>query len=174
MICTTTTNKKSRKSQPRITPARIRKRLEAKLLALGGSEVFWQGNDPQAALIAERGQLFDQRVRMRRGQPNRCHENAAVLWASEIEKCQLVTGYALSGDTWWSHSWVVEGDNLYETTHPFRRYFGVVLDEMEALKFFVAHAPSSSPGEFATAYPQLMPLVEKFLVAHECAVLPLR
>jgi hypothetical protein len=40
----------------KVTPARVRRRLEEKLLALGGSSVIWQGRDPHADLIAVRGE----------------------------------------------------------------------------------------------------------------------
>jgi hypothetical protein len=117
-------------------PTEVRARLERTLLALGGSRIVWQGSDPQAALIAAKGQLFPQSVQMRAGTPNRCHTNAADLWATGTDRYQLVTGYALSGDRWVSHSWVVEGDTLVETTHRFDRYFGVALHPFLAVKFW--------------------------------------
>jgi hypothetical protein len=76
-------------------------------------------------------------VKMRRGEPHRCHGNAADLWAHGTEKCQLVTGYALAGGVWLSHSWVVEDKNLYETAEPFDRYFGAALGPLLAWKFWV-------------------------------------
>jgi hypothetical protein len=76
-------------------------------------------------------------MQMRQGIPNGCHINAPGLWASQVDKCQLVNGYALGGDRWVSHSWVVEGNNLYETTYQFDRYFGIALNPLLALVFWV-------------------------------------
>jgi hypothetical protein len=53
---------------------------------------------------------------------------------------------------------------------PRRVYFGVVLDEMDAVEFFLANAPKHSPGDFAKAYPWMVPLIEKVLVAYGYAV----
>src|SRR4051812_44925690 len=108
MSCTNLTTEHAKERLPKTTPAGLRKRLEKKLLSLGGSKILWQGFDPQAVPLASQGQLFSQRVRMRRGTPNRCHANVAELWAGAIGKCHPVTGYALSDDQWVSHSWVVE------------------------------------------------------------------
>jgi hypothetical protein len=130
------TNRTKKKRKPKTMPVSLRTRLESKLLPLGGSRVIGQV-DPHAAVIAQRGHLFPQRVRMRRGEPHHCHFNAAELWASSMDKYQLVTGYALDGDKWLSHSWVVDGKNLYETTHRFDRYFGVELGSFLAFKFWV-------------------------------------
>ena len=133
---TSSATRKTKERRPTPIPARLRRRLERKLLSLGGSEVIWQACDPDAALISDRGQRFSQRVRMRRGEPHRCHANAAESWAGATDKYQVVTGYALGGDRWVSHSWVIDGNNLYETTHRFDRYFGVVLPRLRALKFW--------------------------------------
>ncbi len=140
---TTKTNSDGTQNRPQVIPAEVRNRLERKLLSFGGSSVIWQGFDPQAALVANKGHIFDQRVRMKRGIPHRCHENAAELWALAMDKYQLVTGYGLSGDKWFAHSWVVDGKYLYETTGRLDRYFGVKLEPLLAHKFwfdnFYAH-----------------------------------
>jgi hypothetical protein len=140
MTCATHPNParpKATKRQRDATPTAIRKRLEGKLLSLGGSCVLWQGDGARATFIAARGRPFTLPVRMRRGEPHRCHGNAADLWARGTEKCQLVTGYALAGDAWLSHSWVVGSDNLYETTRRFERYFGAPLEPLLASMFWV-------------------------------------
>src|SRR5437879_2061496 len=86
MSGTIATKTESGRPRPEATPARLRRRLERKLLAVGGSEVVWQGRDPHAALIAARGQLCTQRVRVRRGEPYRCHANAADRWATGTDR----------------------------------------------------------------------------------------
>jgi hypothetical protein len=155
------TAEKAKQLSPKTTPARVRKRLEAKLFPLGGSKVVCLGNDPHTALIAEQGELFSQQVQMRPGQPHDGHSNAAALWAGNIVEYQLVTGYALSGDHWYAHSWVIEGNTLYETTHQFDRYFGVVLPLIRAHKFWMEnfYIPSfpnePPPPTFWEKYPLL-------------------
>jgi hypothetical protein len=94
------TKTKSRKPSPKVTPAQLRRRLEQKLLAVGGSAVLWQGSDLDASLIAACGRPYNQRVRMRRGEPHQCHANAADLWATGTNRYVLVTGYALTVQRW--------------------------------------------------------------------------
>jgi hypothetical protein len=137
MTRTRTTREEAREGRPKTTPARLRRRLEGKLLPLGGTRVACLMYDPDAALIASRGRLFTQPVRMRRGAPHRCHGNAADLWARAMDRYQLVTGYALSRGVWGSHSWVIDGKNLHETTCRFGRYFGVVLGRLAAVNFWM-------------------------------------
>ena len=49
-----------------------------------------------------------------------------------------MTGYALSDDGLWrSHSWVVTDEVLYETTVARELYFGIELEEEEALWFWL-------------------------------------
>jgi hypothetical protein len=82
---------------------------------------------------------------MRRGAPRRCHTNAAELWSRATDRYQLVTGYALYGDEWLSHSWVVDGKYLYETTHQFDRYFGAVLPLVAALEYWQEYLSQTFP-----------------------------
>lgn len=158
-----------KKRQPRTTPARPHKRLDDILLALGGSRVCCLGPDPHAALIAARGQLFSQKVLMRRGQPHRCHGNAADLWAKAPGRYQLVTGYALSDQVWRSHSWVVGRDKLNETTQRFERYFGVVLAPLLACKFwyenfYAQNYPNNDPPPgFWEERPGIVALTAQFV-----------
>ena len=142
-------------------------RLEQKLLSIGGSSVVWQGNDPHAALLVARGELFSQRVRMRRGEPHQCHANAAEIWSGDIDKYQLVTGYALCEHLWLSHSWIVQGKTLYETTTRFDRYFGVVLEPLVACMFWVGNCylPSfpnnDAPSDFMKRHKGVLALTQR-------------
>jgi hypothetical protein len=142
---TSPATKEGEERRPLTTPARLRKRLGGQLLSLGGSEVKWEPSNPHAALVAARGQECPQQVRMRRGAPRRCHANAVELWARAADRYQLVTGYALYGDEWLSHSWVVDGKTLYETTHRFDRYFGAVLRLAAALEFWMEYVSQTFP-----------------------------
>lgn len=77
------------------------------------------------------------RVKRLPGEPNGCHSNAAGLWSSDLRRYKLVTGYALANDGLWrQHSWVIDSKYLYETTVKAKKYFGVELDDEEALRFW--------------------------------------
>ena len=89
------------------------------------------------------GQLFDQPVKLRRGEPNACHSNAAELWARNPARRVLVTGYALNRGCWRQHSWVIQQDTLLETTCQRDRYFGLSLNPAESLKLFLRIAPAA-------------------------------
>jgi hypothetical protein len=158
--------------RPRAIPARRpdwQPRLERKLLAIGGSAVVWPDSDTHAPLIAAGGRTFAGAVRMRPGEPHRCHANAADLWATGIDRYGLVTGYALSRGRWLSHSWVAEGDTLWETTHRFDRYFGVILPPLAAVAFWAqnAYAPNyhgvELPPAFWAARPGVLDLMRRFV-----------
>ena len=121
--------------------------LEAKLLAYGGLHVLLQGNSELfAGRLLQRGQLFAEQVQLRPGKPNECHFNAATLWFRHTDNSKLVTGYALTDNIWFAHSWVIEGTTLVETTSPFDCYFGVILDPLEALKFWTGNVGKKDPG----------------------------
>jgi hypothetical protein len=68
--------------------------LEEKLLSFGGTEVTFHSPELFAARLLDRGELFTQRIRFRRGAPHQCHSNAAELWAQDVDNHQLITGYA--------------------------------------------------------------------------------
>jgi hypothetical protein len=155
-----------RAARTKVTSAPIRRQLQRKLLSLGGSSVVGQGRDPHAQLIAARGELFPQRVRLRRGEPHRCHANAAELWATATDRRVLATGYALSGDRWVSHSWVVDGKALYETAFRFDGYFGAALPPLLAFKFWFENVYAEDypdrdpPPGFWESRPGIVALVE--------------
>jgi hypothetical protein len=93
-----------------------------------------------------RGRLFDGRVRLRRGDRDQSHRNAAKLWGEFFEAYDIATGYALGEDgRWVQHSWVMDGENserftcLLETTHRRAAYFGFTLAHFEAISFWVRH-----------------------------------
>ncbi len=105
------------KSHSGLTP--LVKQLAAKLLDMGGEKVFWRGEERYAEQLLSRGQLFTGKVRMKPGQAQKCHMNAAKLWAEDIEGFKLVTGYAFTLGVWVQHIWVVKGEEIYETTVKF-------------------------------------------------------
>src|SRR5262245_28146829 len=129
--------------------------LEQALFAQGGTRVLRQGeHDPHAADLLARGRLFTLPVRMRPGEPHRCHTNAAGLWAEDVQRYTLVTGYALARDTWVQHCWVVDEKRLYDTIRLFKRYFGVALTPQEAIEFWCAnYLKLRYPGPVALMWP---------------------
>ncbi len=109
--------------------------LENRLLAYGGSRMVYLP-EPHLVGLLSHGQVFDGRVVLKRGLPNRCHENVAALWNKNRSTSAIVTGYALSDDGLWrQHSWLLRKQHVIETTMRRERYFGVVLDLGESLRF---------------------------------------
>jgi hypothetical protein len=127
--------------------------LDSKLLALGGQRVArWPVEDrptaqSEAAELLVRGVVFTLPVQRRRGKPNRCYSNAAGIWGDDIERYKLVIGYALARGVWREHSWVVDEKWRYETTVVAEKYYGMILNPMEAVKFWWStYLPERYPG----------------------------
>jgi hypothetical protein len=95
-----------------------RGRLATRFLGLGGDRVLVEKQDPHLRDVLARGRLFPQRVQRCPGYRHECHANAAGIWSGAVNKFQLVTGFALSDKTWWSHSWVVSGETLFFPSFP--------------------------------------------------------
>jgi len=112
------------------------KRLRQKLLAIGGSDVVVTPDTYLPDVVA-RGQTFEEaRVRIVRGLPNQCHNNAARLWLAG--RCSNIgTGYYLCFDgRWLQHSWGMTRAGVILDTHSGgRQYFGIVLDDLSSLAF---------------------------------------
>jgi hypothetical protein len=135
-----------------------------------GSASSVKALSPSLPRMLQRGELFGHRVRLRQGDPHRCHANAAGLWARDIDRLQLVSGYASRDDLWVAHSWVLEGKTLLETTCKFERYFGFLLTPIEAHKFFFENVidhefpdASAIPESFWEARPGLWSLTEEVM-----------
>ena len=115
--------------------------LEQKLLAQGGTRLVYR-LEPDLEPLLRRGEVFDELVELVPGELHTCHANAARLWQENREALALVTGYALSEDGLWrQHSWVMrkqptaEQCRLIETTVKRVKYFGFLLNEVEAEAF---------------------------------------
>jgi hypothetical protein len=128
--------KKSLADQPPTGPDSIERQIAAKLLGHGGSRVAIRGHEPHAAIILARGQLFTKDVCKARGKMSECHANSAELWERHLGIRALVTGFALDGEVWHQHSWVVDDKYLYETTSKSDGYFGAPLTPKEAAHFW--------------------------------------
>ena len=117
---------------------RVRRVLEAKILAYGGKGVASYWGHPHALQLLTDGRLFSESVEMRPGNRYQCHVNVAKLWERASTKIRIGTGYALFGGTWILHSWCLKRDDtLLETTVRPDLYFGIVLERQEALKFWL-------------------------------------
>jgi hypothetical protein len=119
--------------------------LERKILAVGGSSVVWP--TPPVSYLEEllaRGRRITGRIVLLSGERNNCHVNAGGLWGRERGRFRIATGYALERGLWRQHSWLLEPESasparrpaIYETTFRFERYFGIVLNDQEALHFW--------------------------------------
>jgi hypothetical protein len=135
-------------NQKQVPNHQLLEKLTRRLLALGGEKVGHQeGAENWAANLLARGQLFTLPVKFRFGVANRCHANAAGIWAKDIQRYRLVTGYALSGGLWVDHSWVLDKTSLIETTCKREKYFGYPMTPWEALKLFLgSYLPERYPG----------------------------
>lgn len=116
--------------------------LEQKLLALGGVRLIFR-YEPDLKPLLERGEPFDEPVELVPGDLHECHRNVARLWNDHRETLTIVTGYALSEDGLWrQHSWLRQEmpserqSQLLETTVRRVKYFGMLLTEAEAERFY--------------------------------------
>jgi len=143
--------------------ASARTRLRNKLLRIGGVDVDFI-EDPYLQVIADAGAPFaNAEVRTTRGRPNECHRNAALFWLKG--KCAAIAiGYYLGPDyVWRQHSWGVMVDGTILDTHSGgRRYFGVRVEALEAMKFAEDHVGMSDVLRCMKTSPQrFRPIVEE-------------
>lgn len=109
--------------------------------------MVYRGEEWDLEQLLARGQVFSGPVAMREGEPGQAHSNAAQLWADHREQFSLVTGYGLSEDGLWrQHSWILRTNPrpheplLIETTVARVLYFGYVLTQEEAERFYQANS----------------------------------
>jgi hypothetical protein len=105
--------------------------------------------EPDLDRLLARGRPFDLPVKVRRGERNQCHRNAASLWVRDPERYRLVTGYALTGGVWRQHCWVTDAKCLYDATGRADRYFGFELEPIEAADFWYGNV-------IETQYPRVL------------------
>jgi hypothetical protein len=110
-------------------------KLKATLLNHGGTEISVHDGD-SARRIAQYGTLVaPQRVEAYPGETGECHKNALDLVERRADLV-VWTGFALMGDVWVRHSWLMAGDGtLIETTVQGSRYFGMALAGVELQVF---------------------------------------
>jgi hypothetical protein len=127
------------------------RKLKARLLGLGGEEVFPPMLMVPVGVLLERGRPFEAKgMKKFRGVRHRCHHNAALHYArhrlSWGGTCEIVTGYFLIGDGWGPHSWLWDGSRVLESTVQGELYYGVVLNPAEAARFVLGCVMDILPG----------------------------
>jgi hypothetical protein len=117
------------------------RKLRKRLLSVGGKEVVLLGEDPHAEDILRDGILWpDLRKKVRGGEPHRCHQNAARLWLKDKSgKLSICTGYGLAAEIWVQHTWIIDKKHIKETVCVYDKYFGIQLNDNEALKLAIAN-----------------------------------
>ena len=147
----------------------LREPLEERLLSLGGKTVDWREPEPNRALILEKGALFTQPVQVQGLGDQLCHRMASKLWADDPKNNQLVTGYALSSDCWFSHSWILRDETIIETASGrHESYFGVVLPPTTALEFCINNflGREYPDKEWPQQYNHLLPIWNEYLAEY--------
>lgn len=109
-------------------------KLRSKLLGHAGEEVLLRVTTQEIDRLLARGEIHAGKgAGLRRMQANRCHFNAAKLFLAG-RAAKVVSGFALSGGLWRSHTWVLNSrGRIIETTEPREAYFGAVLEPKEIL-----------------------------------------
>jgi TPR repeat protein len=121
--------------------------LLIKLKAQGG-EMMVPLYEPASHVqwMLEEGRTFDStKLRLDKGDPNFCHQNVVKLWAKS-EELQICKGYGLDGELWHQHSWLWNPSTgeMIETTAPFDKYFGSVLNDFQTLQFVTDLVPEAN------------------------------
>ena len=114
------------------------RKLEAKLLKIGGLAVVW-GPEPDLSFLLSRGRRFKKMpIEIIPGRNSHCHWNVADMWrdpaAYGLKSLSIMTGWVLGGpaDVWRQHTWGVSGKKLIETTIPRDIYWGVKIPDRHA------------------------------------------
>ena len=113
-------------------------RLKQLLLRLGGEYLVAPTSfDFEIPGLLERGLVMCGQIKLKKMRSNSCHQNASTVWQSQVPRLIAIgTGYALSEDGLWrQHSWGVLRDGLLETTESRVKYFGLLLQGLEAQAF---------------------------------------
>lgn len=117
--------------------------LESRLLEIGGTSVAIMP-EPHLEMLLERGSKFGAKSLSDKLNRCQCHSNVSFLWKNnKPEDFKITTGYALSADgIWRQHTWGrYMGTITIETTEKRKKYFGVVLKDLEAAEFVEKNPP---------------------------------
>ena len=112
--------------------------LEKILFDIGGNVAKIPDDEPDFYNLFTRGYLINKHAdKLIKGEMCQCHKNSAFLWNSNRDKYKIMTGYALSSiGIWHQHSWILENDEIIETTVDREKYFGYELTFEESKLLF--------------------------------------
>ena len=132
--------------------------LKRRLLSMGGWAVVLREQEPDLDAILARGVLLNGDDAVQDGADvSQCHLSAGMQHLRNPKGRAIMTGYALSEDGMWrQHSWIYDRDDdaVVETTEARVGYFGVLLDDLEAIAFCTRNVPYSPEArELVSAHP---------------------
>lgn len=124
--------------QPPLSPEQDK--LSTILLDLGGKTVQQGLSQGELSRLIERGRAFScQDLVVRRLRMRECHKNVAIkAGQKKYQSASIVTGYALSDQIWFIHSWLYHKKQIVETTLALDNYYGYELSKAEAIAFIDA------------------------------------
>ena len=116
----------------------LKEQLKSKLLSLGGKCVIL-GLDTQEEQIRmlNDGRIYNENVIFTSGMPSQCHRNVSDKYKKSAKHgFKIISGYALSKETWIQHSWGFNINGIIETTKiKFDLYYGYELTPEESEEF---------------------------------------
>jgi hypothetical protein len=130
-----------------LTAVRLQPRLRSLrklLLTLGGTHfVAPPSYDHSVDRLIADGFIMAAPIHLKRIQLSRCHANVSKLWTRKRRTIVGIgTGYALSKDGLWrQHSWGLLREGILETTGAREKYFGILLQSLDADSFSEANTP---------------------------------
>jgi len=113
--------------------------LEQKLISFGGHRAVWMNDEPNLTCLLKDGKLYQEPVVMKASSLDDCYENMARAWGKDVENTQLATGYALNDNKWRPHDWAIRDGAIWEFGVSGEKYFGIILTEAQALRFWITH-----------------------------------
>jgi hypothetical protein len=130
------------------------KLLEAKLLEIGGEAVTSDEVVPEILdALLNRGQRFGTRGREILKTGCICHwpEQIALHYAEhqaapELGVRNIAFGYGLLGGVWQRHAWVTNGARVFDHVDLATKYYGFVLNPVEAVGYVSTHLMASLEG----------------------------
>ena len=99
--------------------------------------IIWQDNPLNDLILAKGAIVVPAVIKNCKGRPHLCAENCAALFWVHFPKYRIATGYCYQSGMWGSHSWLMDGQEIVETTSTREVYFGVVLDEIDLTNFVI-------------------------------------
>lgn len=119
--------------------------LERKLLSIARGRVV-PTYEPALDQLLRSGALITGRVKVRTGEPNRCHLNASVQWLRN-PKATIYTGYYYCDGLWRQHSWnLLTGVIIDMYDHPEIRFGVACGNPLQALHFATGELVTHNPG----------------------------